>query len=97
MTYHDISIDYGDQIIRQFIPKGRGDVQVIKSPEVVSKITSIAENLIEVLENPTNSPPLKDLVHKHYTGSGKNILVLADDNTRPNISWGMKSFLIFRI
>jgi len=85
MTYHDINIDYGDQIISQFIPKGRGDVQVIKSPEVVSKITSIAENLIEVLENPTNSPPLKDLVHKHYTGSGKNILVLADDNTRPNI------------
>jgi len=82
MTYHDISIDYGDQIISQFIPHGRGDVQVIKSPEVVSKITSIAENLIEVLENPTNSPPLKDLVEKHYT---KKILVLADDNTRPNI------------
>ena len=85
MTYHDISIDYGDQIISHFIPKGRGDVQVIKSPEVVSKITSIAENLIEVLENPTNSPPLKYLVQKHYTGSGKKILILADDNTRPNI------------
>jgi nickel-dependent lactate racemase len=85
MAYHEISIDYGDQTIRQFIPKGRGVVQVIESPEVVSKITSIEENLVEVLENPTNSPPLKDLVQTHYTGSGKKILVLADDNTRPNI------------
>ena len=85
MNYHDISIDYGDQTISQFIPKGRGNVQVIESPEVVSQITSIEKNLIEVLENPTNSPPLKDLVQKHYTGSGKKILVLADDNTRPNI------------
>jgi len=85
MTYHEISIDYGDQTIKQFIPQGRGGVQVIESPEVISKITSIEENLIEVLENPTNSPPLKDLVQKHYTGSGKRILVLTDDNTRPNI------------
>jgi nickel-dependent lactate racemase len=85
MTYHDISIDYGDQTIKQFIPKGRGKIQVIESPEVVSKITSIEKNLIEVLENPNNSPPLKDLVQKHYQGSGKKILVLADDNTRPNI------------
>lgn len=85
MIYHEINIDYGDQTIRQFIPKGRGYVQVIESPEVVSKITSIKENLIEVLENPTNSPPLKDLVQTHYTSSGKKILVLADDNTRPNI------------
>jgi len=85
MTYHDICVDYGDQTISHFIPKGRGEIQVIESPEVVSLITSIEESLIEVLENPTNNPPLKDLVQKHYTGSGKKILVLADDNTRPNI------------
>jgi len=85
MIFHEISIDYGDQTIKQFIPQGRGIVQVIESPEVVSEITSIEKNLIEVLENPTNSPPLKDLVQKHYTGSGKKILILADDNTRPNI------------
>ncbi len=85
MTYHEISIDYGDQTIRQFIPKGRGAVRVIESPKVVSQITSIEESLIEVLKNPSNSSPLKDLVQKHYAGSGKKILVLADDNTRPNI------------
>ena len=46
MTYHDISVDYGDQTISHFIPKGRGDVLVIESPEVVSLSTSIKESLI---------------------------------------------------
>ena len=85
MSYHDISIEYGDQILNQFIPSGQGTIRVIESPEVKSNITSIEETLVEVLENPIDCLPLKELVNQHYPGSGKKVLVIADDNTRPNI------------
>ena len=85
MTYHDISIDYGAERINDFIPKDRGTIQVIDSPDVKSEITSLEDDLIKTLEKPTGKAPLKELVKEHYPGSGKKIIVLADDNTRPNI------------
>ena len=84
MDYHKISLLYGDREIDQFIPKGRGRVRVIESPEVPSEIESVEEDLIYHLENPVNSPPLKDLVEEHYRGCGKKVFLLTDDNTRPN-------------
>ena len=85
MTHLDISIDYGTQSISKFIPKGRGTVKVIESPEVLTEITSLEEDLIKTIENPTGSPSLKELIKEHYPGSGKKVVVLADDNTRPNL------------
>ncbi|MCJ7717275.1 MAG: lactate racemase domain-containing protein [Anaerolineales bacterium] len=85
MSNQDISIDYGNQTLSHFIPDGRGNVRVIESTEVISNITSIEETLIGVLENPVNCLPLKELVNQHYPGSGNKVLVIADDNTRPNI------------
>lgn len=85
MTYYDISILYGSQLIDHFIPKNKGTVQVIESPPVKSEIKSLTEDLHQRLNNPVNSPSLKELVRDHYQGSGKKIFILADDNTRPNV------------
>jgi nickel-dependent lactate racemase len=85
MEYHDISLKYGNQIINHFIPKGKGTVQVLESPPVKSQISSLKNDLLNVLENPVNSLPLKDLIQDHYQGSDKPVYILADDNTRPNI------------
>ncbi|MHA1211324.1 MAG: lactate racemase domain-containing protein [Candidatus Heimdallarchaeota archaeon] len=48
------------------------------------EITNIEEKLVEVLEKPINSPPLKEIIEKSYT-KGKAVIILVDDNTRPNI------------
>lgn len=84
MAYLDISIKYGDQTLSKFIPEGRGTVQVINSPEVQSEIFDLKTDLIRALENPTDASPLKELVADHYPACGKKILLIADDNTRPN-------------
>jgi lactate racemase len=84
MTFLDISIQYGDQTLSKFIPEGRGRIQVIDSPEVQSEITDLEKNLIHALENPIQASPLKELVAAQYPGSGKKVLLIADDNTRPN-------------
>jgi nickel-dependent lactate racemase len=85
MKYHDISLEYGNQTINHFIPKGRGIIQILESPPVISQVTSLEDDLRKVLENPVNSPPLKEMVQKYYHGSEKPIFILADDNTRPNL------------
>jgi len=84
MTLLDISIKYGDQNLSSFIPEGRGTVRVIDSPEVQSEISDLKTDLIHALENPVNAAPLKELIAEHYPGCGKKVLLIADDNTRPN-------------
>ncbi|MFV1948648.1 MAG: lactate racemase domain-containing protein, partial [Anaerolineales bacterium] len=84
MPYLDISIQYGSKTIDQFLPVGRGTVKVLESANIQSEITELRIDLLSAIENPLNSPPLKDMVEQYYPGSGKKILVLADDNTRPN-------------
>lgn len=84
MTFHDISIKYGDQTLTRFIPEGRGRIRVIDSPDVLSDITDLEKDLINALENPIQASPLEELVAAEYPGSGKKVLLIADDNTRPN-------------
>ncbi len=84
MTFLDISIEYGDQTIANFIPKGRGNIRVIDSPDIQSEITNLEKDLIHALENPIKSSSLKDMVAAHYPDTGKRVLLIADDNTRPN-------------
>ena len=85
MTYHDISILYGSEIITDFLPSDRGRVKVIESIPAASRIKDLSADLISALENPIDSPSLKEIVQQVYPGSGKRILVMADDNTRPNL------------
>jgi nickel-dependent lactate racemase len=84
MSYRDISIEYGADIIDSFLPDGLGNVSVINSPEVKSEISDLKEDLISALENPLDSLPLKELVERYYPHCGEKVLLLADDNTRPN-------------
>ncbi len=85
MKPEEITTYYGADPIRDFIPEGFSNVRVLESPEVSSEISSLADDLVRQLENPLNSPPLKELVETHYPGSGKPVFLLTDDNTRPNI------------
>ena len=84
MGYLDISIKYGSKDINHFLPEGKGILKVIDSPDVKYKIRNLANDLAQELENPLQSPSLKELIKRHYPGSGKRVLLIADDNTRPN-------------
>ena len=84
MGYLDISIDYGAERIDHFLPDDKGVIKEIDSPEVRSKIRDLPNDLVIALEDPLQSPSLKEMVKRHYPGSGKKVLLIADDNTRPN-------------
>jgi len=84
MGYLDINIMYGSEEINHFIPDDKGTLKILDSPEIESNIQDLSTDFITALENPLESPPLIDLVHSHYPGSGKRVILIADDNTRPN-------------
>lgn len=84
MDYLDISIKYGTEKINHFLPADKGNLKVIDSPEIKSKINDLPKELAQAVENPLQSPTLKELIQSHYSGSGKKVLLIADDNTRPN-------------
>jgi nickel-dependent lactate racemase len=84
MGYLDFSIEYGSETIHQFLPDDKGIIKVIESPEIQSSIKDLPSDLVHAIENPLGTLPLKELVAQHYPGSGKKVLLIADDNTRPN-------------
>ncbi len=84
MQFLDISIGYGSQTLTDFLPADQGKVKVIDSPEIKSEISDLTTDIYAALENPIDSAPLRDLVSRHYPGTGKKVLLIADDNTRPN-------------
>jgi len=85
MPYLDISIEYGSDSIDQFLPVGLGTVKVIESANSQSEIKDLRGEFLSIVNNPLDSLPLKKMIEQYYPGSGKKILVLADDNTRPNL------------
>jgi len=85
MGYLDISISYGSQRINRFLPDNRGIIRIIDAPDTQSGISDIPAALIKALENAVDSLPLFEMVKRNYPGSGKKVLLIADDNTRPNL------------
>lgn len=85
MQVDHIRVPYQDTILHFENPEGKGRVHVIDSPPVESEVDSLEEDLLERLEDPLHSLPLKEVVKQNYRGSGKKIFLLTDDNTRPNI------------
>ena len=85
MEYLDISINYGSERIHRFLPDDKGVIKVIDSHEIKSHIKDLPGDLVEALENPLQSPTLKEIVKRHYPGLGKKVLLIADDNTRPKL------------
>lgn len=85
MGYLDISIKYGSETINHFLPDDRGILKVIDSPEVKSSLGDLSMDFIHALENPLQSPSLQEMITRYYPGSNKKIILIADDNTRPNL------------
>ena len=81
--YMDTPIDYGEDEINHFIPKG-ANAKVLDIAGEFPEIKDIEKKLVEVLENPIDSKPLKELIKENYS-EGKPVIILTDDNTRPNI------------
>lgn len=85
MGYRDISVKYGSTEINHFLPDDHTRFEIIDSPRIKPDYKDLKEKLIEVLEDPIQAPPLKDLTKNHYPNSDAKILLIADDNTRPNL------------
>ena len=79
----DTPIDYGEDEINDFIPKN-AKAKYLEIKGDFPEIVKIEEKLYEVLEKPIDSPPLKEVIEKNYS-KGKAVIILVDDNTRPNI------------
>ncbi|MFW9923912.1 MAG: nickel-dependent lactate racemase [Candidatus Thorarchaeota archaeon] len=81
--YKNTPIDYGDKEINFFIPK-EANAKYLEIKGNFQEIVDVEKKLVEVLENPIDSLPLKELIAKNYS-KGKPVIILTDDNTRPNI------------
>ncbi|NHK31808.1 MAG: DUF2088 domain-containing protein [Asgard group archaeon] len=81
--FKNTPIDYGEDEINHFIPKS-ANAQYLEIEGDFPEITDIESKLIEVMEKPIDSPSLKEIIAKNYT-KGKAVLILVDDNTRPNL------------
>ena len=81
--YMDTPIDYGEDEINDFIPKN-ANAKYLEIKGDFPEIVKIEEKLYEVLEKPIDSPALKEVIEKNYS-KGKAVIILVDDNTRPNI------------
>lgn len=79
----DTPIDYGEDEINDFIPKS-ANAKYLEIKGDFPEIVAIEEKLYEVLEEPIDSPALKEVIEKNYS-KGKAVIILVDDNTRPNI------------
>ncbi|MCX7796784.1 MAG: nickel-dependent lactate racemase [bacterium] len=74
-----LKLPYGQGFIEFGLPKDK--VQAVLSPKL-SRNRSPERNIImDALKNPVNSPPLRELVK-----GKKHILIITNDNTRPNTS-----------
>lgn len=72
-------LPYGQDFIEVTLPKDR--VQAILSPKPFNNNLSEEDTIINALKNPINSPSLRELVK-----GKKHILIITNDNTRPNTS-----------
>ncbi|MFX1483517.1 MAG: lactate racemase domain-containing protein [Promethearchaeota archaeon] len=84
MDYHRTPLNYGGDEIDEFIPKTINDVTILQVDEYTPDFTDFEKKLNEVLDAPIGSKPFNDFVHEHYE-TGKRILFMVDDKTRPNI------------
>ena len=87
MHSKDITINYGDKILSDFIPQTtieNGKFIPLILPKKKSIIKNVEESLLNALENPAgNQKPLSKLLKENYKGGDFSIIV--DDHDRPNI------------
>ncbi|MBN1329129.1 MAG: DUF2088 domain-containing protein [Candidatus Heimdallarchaeota archaeon] len=81
--YLDMPIDYGENEINYYIPK-EANAHYLEIKGDFPEIKNIERKLVEVLEKPIDSLPLKEIIKRNYS-KGHTVIILTDDNTRPNI------------
>ncbi len=84
MSFHSTPIRYGSTLIDEFIPKRLERVRVLEVEDLTPDFDSIESRLEEVLARPLGSPPFDEVVRNEYS-EGRHIVLIVDDNTRPNI------------
>ncbi|MFW9848931.1 MAG: lactate racemase domain-containing protein [Candidatus Thorarchaeota archaeon] len=84
MSYHKTPLKYGSVEVDDFIPTSLSDVTVLKVAEYTPDFTDFETKLDEVLTSPIGSKPFDDLIREVYV-TGKSVMIIVDDNTRPNI------------
>ncbi|MFX1516381.1 MAG: nickel-dependent lactate racemase [Promethearchaeota archaeon] len=80
MSYKDIALAYGDEMITDFIPADL-NVRVLEPEKAQRTFTDLQARFDEIIKNPVDSPPLEEMVKNR---SRPRIMILVDDATRPN-------------
>ncbi|MFW9991046.1 MAG: nickel-dependent lactate racemase [Candidatus Odinarchaeota archaeon] len=80
MTYKDIKLAYGNEIVDRFIPMDLNS-HVLVCPPSERTFTDLQKRFDEILENPVNSKSLEELVKNRQK---QQVTIIVDDNTRPN-------------
>ncbi|MFX0151531.1 MAG: lactate racemase domain-containing protein [Candidatus Hodarchaeota archaeon] len=80
MSFHNISLAYGDKIITDFIPVEM-NVRVLEPEKAKRTFTDLQARFDEILKNPVDSAPLEKMVKNRPR---PRIMILVDDATRPN-------------
>jgi len=83
MSYHKTPIKYGEREVEEFIPQSVEDVEILRIGEVEPFFDDFDDRLVEILKAPLESEPFDDVVEEVYE-PGKTIMLIVDDNTRPN-------------
>ncbi|MHA2497770.1 MAG: lactate racemase domain-containing protein [Candidatus Hodarchaeales archaeon] len=81
-TYLDTPIWYEEDRISFFVPSD-ANCKYLQTPQA-SKLDDIVGALEQAVNSPLDSPPLYELITTHYA-AGKQVVILVDDHTRPNI------------
>ncbi|MFW9932482.1 MAG: lactate racemase domain-containing protein [Candidatus Thorarchaeota archaeon] len=84
MSYHKTPLKYGSYEVDEFIPTSFEDVRILQVGEFTPDFTDFEVKLNEVLAKPIGSKPFDEFVKDVYV-AGKPVIIIVDDNTRPNI------------
>jgi nickel-dependent lactate racemase len=80
MSYKDVKLLYGDEMITDFIPEDM-NVRVLEAEGITPSFTDVQTRFDEILKKPVDSTPLAELVKERQR---PRIMILVDDATRPN-------------
>lgn len=81
--YLDTPLSYGTEEVNYFIPKD-ATTKVLEISEEKLPLQNVEEELIKAINHPKDSSSLKELIEKNYS-KGEPVVILVDDNTRPNL------------
>lgn len=80
MSWKNIKLLYGDEMITDFIPADM-NARVLEAEGIEPVFTDVQERFDEILKKPVDSKPLEELVKNRPR---PRIMILVDDATRPN-------------